>query len=597
MNVFQRIIFFLTPSERRSGGWLLLMVLIMALLDMLGVASIMPLIAVLSNPGLVETNFILKSMFQASGIFGVETSQQFLFALGIFFFFLLVTSLAFKAFTTYLLFSFAQMRQFSISKRLVESYLHQTYSWFLNRNSAELGKTILSEVGLVVANGLKPMMTLITQSIVIIALLILLIMVDPKLSMIVSFTFGIAYGFIYKLSRGYLNKIGKERFKNNQLRFAAVSESFGAIKEIKVSGLEETYIKRFDDPAKTYAKHEISSQIIRQLPRFALEAVAFGGMLLVILYYMSQSGTFTTALPILAVYALAGYRLMPALQQIYASITQLRYASPAIEALYIDLKNLKPINLKQDQNILKFNKSITLNHIHFQYPQASRTALKDINLSITARTTVGLVGVTGSGKTTIVDVILGLLEPQKGKLEVDGKVINRDNCSAWQRSIGYVPQYIYLADDTIAANIAFGINSQQIDQEAVQRAAKIANLHEFVINELPKQYQTTVGERGIRLSGGQRQRIGIARALYHNPKLLILDEATSALDNLTEQAVMEAVHNLGKNITIILIAHRLSTIKKCDMIFLIEKGELKEQGTFEKLIQVNEQFKKTAANL
>jgi ABC-type multidrug transport system fused ATPase/permease subunit len=208
-----------------------------------------------------------------------------------------------------------------------------------------------------------------------------------------------------------------------------------------------------------------------------------------------------------------------------------------------------------------------------------------------------LVGATGSGKTTLVDIILGLFEAQQGTLTVDGQVINKHNIRSWQSSIGYVPQQIFLADDTVAANIAFGIDYKDIDQEAVENAAKIANLHEFVINELPLKYNTTIGERGVRLSGGQRQRIGIARALYHNPQVLILDEATSALDNLTEQAVMEAVHNLGKDITIILIAHRLSTVKKCDTIFLLEKGELKEQGSFEELAKVSDHFRITTSKI
>ena len=212
---------------------------------------------------------------------------------------------------------------------------------------------------------------------------------------------------------------------------------------------------------------------------------------------------------------------------------------------------------------MQLDKSINLNHIHYHYPNSSSTTLKNINLNIPARKTVGLVGATGSGKTTTVDIILSLLEAQQGTLEVDGKVINKDNRRAWQRSIGYVPQQIFLADDTVAANIAFGVDPKNIDMKAVEHASKIANLHEFVVNELNLKYQTTIGERGVRLSGGQRQRIGIiVRALYNKPQVLILDEATSALDNLTEQAVMEAVHNLRKNITIILIAHRLSTVKK-----------------------------------
>ena len=239
---------------------------------------------------------------------------------------------------------------------------------------------------------------------------------------------------------------------------------------------------------------------------------------------------------------------------------------------------------------------ISLKNIYYSYPNASRTALKNISLNISVKNTIGLVGATGSGKTTIVDIILGLLEAQKGTLEIDGIIINKHNSQSWQRSIGYVPQHIYLSDDTIASNIAFGQEPKDINEEEIQKASKIANLHDFVTHELPNQYQTIIGERGVRLSGGQRQRIGIARALYFNPQVLILDEATSALDNLTEKYVMDAVNNLSKHKTIIMIAHRLSTVKKCDKIFLFEKGELKNEGTFDELINTNENFKKSVIN-
>jgi len=583
MQTFKKILFLLTRKERKSAAILLIMILIMALLDMIGVASILPFMAVLTNPDIIETNIILNRIFVASNTLGVENNQQFLFALGVFVFVLLVASLVFKALVTYVQLSFIQMREHSIGKRFMEGYLSQPYSWFLSRHTADLGKTILSEVGLVVGRGMKPLIQLIAKGMIAIAIISLLIIIDPKLALISGLSLGIVYLLIYKFTFSHLNKIGKERLKNNQIRFTIVSEAFGAAKEIKVSGLEQVYSKRFSDSSKIYAKNMASAAAIGQLPRYMLEILAFGGIMLLILYLMLQKGSFNDALPIVSLYVFAGYRLMPALQQIYASFTTLSFIRPSLNALSEDLKNLKPTNSNQDQGVLQLNKSITLKNIHYNYPNTSRTSLKDINISIPAKTTAGIVGTTGSGKTTTVDIILGLLQAQKGILEVDGQIITIKNSRAWQRSIGYVPQHIYLSDDSVAANIAFGVDFKDINQETVEKVSKIANLHEFVINELPNQYQSTVGERGVRLSGGQLQRIGLARALYHNPQLLILDEATSALDNKTEKAVMDAINNIKKDITVIIIAHRLNTVKNCDVIFKLEKGKLVGQGTFNEI--------------
>jgi len=434
-------------------------------------------------------------------------------------------------------------------------------------------------------------MNLVAQSTVALALLILLITVDPMLALNVGVVLGLAYAGIFAFMSGWLKRLGQARIDANKERFTAVSEAFGAAKEVKVGGLEQAYIQRFAKPAEIYAKGRATVDVITQLPRFALEAIAFGGMLLVILYLMAKSGSFASALPIIALYAFAGYRLMPALQQIYGALTRLRFAGPALDALHQDLVSLQAADAQPGRlSPLPLTQAIRLNHVSYRYPNAPQSVLKDIDLTIPAHSTVGFVGATGSGKTTTVDVILGLLKPQEGALNIDGQPITAANRRQWQRAIGYVPQHIYLADDSVAANIAFGVNAKDIDQEALERAAKIANLHEFVVNDLPQGYTTTVGERGVRLSGGQRQRIGIARALYHNPQVLILDEATSALDNLTEQAVMEAVNNLGHNITIILIAHRLSTVRQCDQIYLLERGEVKASGTYDELRASDQQF-------
>mgnify|MGYP000453958598 CR=1 FL=1 len=592
----KKLLYLLTPSERKRASLLLIMIILMALLDMIGVASILPFIAVLTNPSLIDTNIILNNLFKSLIFFGVENKQQFLFALGIIVFIILLTSLTFKAFTTYIQIRFVRMREFSIGKKLIENYLRQPYAWFLNRNSADIGKSILSEISTIIGGGIQPMMSLVTQSIVAITFLTLLILVNPKLSLIVFVLFGGSYLIIFKFTQNFIGRIGKERLKANQMRFTSVSEAFGAAKEVKVSGLESYYINLFSKSAKIYAQHLASSTILGQIPRFILEAIAFGGMLLAILYLMAQQGSFTSALPFISLFAFAGYRLIPAFQNIYASITQLRFVGPALDSIYDDLKSLEPINLNLENSKLLFEKEISLKNVFYQYPNSSKEVLKNININIPSKTIVGIIGSTGSGKTTLVDIILGLLDVKKGSLEVDKHLITKKNYRIWQNLIGYVPQDIYLSDDTIASNIAFGIDPHLISLEKVERAAKIAKLHEFVINELPKKYKTIVGERGVRLSGGQRQRIGIARALYNKPKLLILDEGTSALDNETEKVVMDAVYNLNKEITVILIAHRLNTVKKCDRIFLLEEGQLKNEGTFEELIKVNDRLRISVNN-
>jgi ABC-type multidrug transport system fused ATPase/permease subunit len=299
---------------------------------------------------------------------------------------------------------------------------------------------------------------------------------------------------------------------------------------------------------------------------------------------MNQTGNFNSALPIISLYAFAGYRLLPALQQIYVSFTQLIFVGPSLSKLFNDMTNKNILVENQDEGFLFPKNQIVLKNICYDYPDSKRTTIKNINIEILAKSIVGFVGPTGSGKTTLVDIILGLLDPKKGSLEIDGKIITKQNIRSWQRSIGYVPQNIYLSDDTIAANIAFGVQRNEIDLDLIEKSSKIANLHNFIINELPKKYDTIIGERGVRLSGGQRQRIGIARALYNNPKVLILDEATSSLDNQTEELVIKQVLNSNQDMTIIMIAHRLNTVKECDIIFKFDKGEITDQGSYQKVI-------------
>ena len=424
-----------------------------------------------------------------------------------------------------------------------------------------------------------------------------MVVVDPMLALTVLVVLAAAYGAIYALVRKRLRVIGEVRRLANRARFRAVQEGFGGIKDVKVLGLERGVLGRFRTPCLTFARSNVRHGVLAEIPATAVQALLFGGLLLVLLYLLQTHGDFQTAAPVAALYAFAAYRLMPALRGIYRSLSEIRYSEAALDSLYADFETVGALSDASGSKALAagpripLREALALDYVSYQYPNADRTALDGVTLEIQACTTVGLVGSTGSGKTTAVDMILGLLRPSSGALVVDGQAITDDKVRAWQRSLGYVPQHIFLADASVAANIAFGVPDNQIDLEAVERAARIANLHDFVCQELPEQYQTPVGERGIRLSGGQRQRIGIARAMYNDPDVLILDEATSALDNLTEQAVMEAVQKLGKRKTIILIAHRLSTVKHCDRIYMLERGKIIGSGSYEQLVAENSRFR------
>ena len=594
MSTFKKFLFLLSYKERKRARLLFFIILVMALLDMIGVVSILPFMAALTNPGLIETNSTLNKIFEVSSIFGVENNQEFLFTLGLSVFILLVVSLMFKAYATYIQIKFVQMSEFRMGKMVVERYLRQPYSWFLNRNSADLSKKILSEVNTVVNTTILNTVNLIAQSAVATSLLILLILTDAFLAICIGLVLIISYVIIYFLIKRILSKIGVDRIKSNEDRYLTISEAFGAFKEIKLGGLEQIYINRFQKPAKIYANTQSIALALGHIPRFFIEAIAFGGMIALVLFMIYNGKEFANIIPIISLYAFAGYRLIPALQNIYFSLAQIRFSKPALDILHQDLKIL---NFKKNdftERSLVCSKSIKLENVSYNYPDSKYSAIKNITLSIPAFSKVGFVGPTGSGKTTIIDIILGLLEPDNGFLKIDEEIIDSQNKGIWQKNIGYVPQNIFLSDASIEENIAFGIDLKEIKHKSVEEAAKIANLHNFIINQLPKGYKTVIGEKGIRLSGGQRQRIGIARALYNNPNILVLDEATSALDNLTEEAVMEAMNNLKNKVTIILIAHRLGTIKNCDNIFLLNQGSLVDQGNYSDLLSKNKNFKKMA---
>ena len=590
--IYKKLFDLLDRRERRRFYQLLVLIMLMGLLDMAGVASILPFLAVVSDPAMITGNPTLAMLYGWSGL---TTPDAFLILFGLLVFGFVIFSLGFKTLTLYAIARFSQMRNHSISTRLLASYLSQPYVWFLNRHSADLGKSVLAEAQSLVGGVLIPAMRLLAQTVSLSFLVILLILVNPAVALTATLGLGGAYVGIFLTVRRYLVRIGKTRLAANKARFQIAQEVMGGIKEVKLMGLEAAYLTRFRQPSRAMAASTASAQIVGELPRHLLEGIAFGGMIaLVITLLLKEGGNLADILPVLGVFAFAALRMFPAVQQIYHALTLMRSSGMVLDAIHRDMMAMQGTPAAPAAPALHLRRQLDLDGVHYAYPQAESAALKGLSLSITANTTVGIVGGTGAGKTTAVDVMLGLLVPQAGELRVDGVAITPANLRSWQNSVGYVAQQIFLIDESVAANIAFGIAPEAIDMAAVERAARVANLHDFVMRELPQGYLTAVGERGVRLSGGQRQRIGIARALYHDPDVLLLDEATSALDNLTERAVMEAVHNLGHDKTIIMIAHRLTTVRDCDMIFLLENGQLAAQGSYDDLVRDSEIFRRMA---
>ena len=597
LNLYRRILSLLLPRERRHFWLLGLLIIGMAFVELLGVASIMPFLAVLADPAIIETNTYLAWAYE---LFGFSDHNSFLILLGGITTAVIVVSQLFKALTTYALLRFTRACEVSLSARLLSGYLRQPYVWFLGRNSADLGKTILSEVEAFATNVFGASLRVLAYGMLVAAIVGFLLFINPLIAVTGALFIGGSYALIFLKLRVMLLDMGAERMRMNTERFRAAQEAIGGIKDVKLLGLEDAYLERYRRVARHFARTKAMAMIAAELPRYLLEAIVFGAMMLLLLLLLTTSdGSIGTILPVVGVFAFAGMRLFPVMNTLYRAISGLRFQGPILDALHEDFRTIVTPNAAACANAeapapLSLRRELQLVDIVYRYPGAERGALEGLNLTITAGTTVGLVGTTGAGKTTVVDVILGLLEPQDGELRVDDVVIGARNRRAWQRGLGYVPQQIFLTDDGVAANIALGVAPNRIDMAAVERAARIANLHDFVQQELPQGYATMVGERGVRLSGGQRQRIGIARALYHDPSVLILDEATSALDNLTERAVMDAVNNLGRAKTIVMIAHRLSTVRNCDTIFLLEKGRCIAAGTYASLIDDNETFRNLA---
>lgn len=573
ITIYKKIWFVLTTHEKKRALLLFFLMITMAIFEVLGVGSVMPFLSVLGNQDSIQTN---EYLFKVYSFFSFSSNKSFLIFLGVSALVILLLSAVIRTLTYHALFRFSNMRRHSIGQKLLKKYLQQPYKFFLNRNSSDVTKTILSETDILIEQVIVPAVRLVTYSVVTIFLVLFLFIIDPLLALILASIFGCFYIFMYLTVRQYLGKIGKDRVKANGNRFKVVLETIGGIKDLKVLGREKVYLDSFKKPSFDFSYYSAISKTLSQAPQFLMEAIAFGSLLVMAIYGLTSDdfdlGKF---LPVLGLYALGVLKLKPAIFEIYKNLSAIKFGGSALDNVIKDLKELttENVNIQNDNKRLLLKESLCLENVNFSYDNSTKLALENININIKVNTTVGIIGTTGAGKSTLVDIILGLLTPNDGRIMIDDNILSLENIRQWQNSIGYVPQNIFLIDDTIASNIAFGVPKEQIDMKQVEQVAKMAKVYDF-ISSLEKGFETEIGERGVRLSGGQRQRLGIARALYHNPELLVLDEATSALDNETEAEVMKAIDGMSGNKTIIMIAHRLSTVERCDMLIKIQNGKI-----------------------
>ncbi len=586
---------------------ILFLIILMALAQTIGVVSVLPFMDLLLNPEMVHENELLS---RAYNMLGFEDTLTFLYFAGIAMFFIILISNGISILATWAKHKFIWRKSHHLSMRLLRRYTYSDYSFFLQRNSSDLSKNILQEVKQLTKYVLQYGANFITYSLVALLIVISMLVVNPLISFFALLLMGGVYGGIYLFIRRRLKQKGDERLEANRYRYKYVNEIFNGIKDVKINDREEYFIDKFREESRLLTDNRAYKSVVGKLPRYFLEVLIFGGILLLSLFFMQQQGAIDGVIPLLSFYAFAAYRLRPALNKIFKSATKIRFNKAVLDMLHEEFSRKdeeivqaadradmnketadKTDDDRQDVPDITFADSLQLENITFYYPEENKPALRNINMEIAKGESIGIVGRTGAGKTTLVDIILGLLKPQLGEVKVDGQPLSAANVKQWQQKIGYVPQEIFISDDTIKRNIAFGVEEDKIDIERVKSAAAIASIDTYIENELDKGYETILGERGINFSGGQRQRIGLARALYFDPEVLVLDEATNSLDNNTQQMIIESLSKITRVKTLITIAHRLKTVEKCDRLYLLEEGELADEGRYEELMESSDSFR------
>lgn len=567
----------LEPADRRAVLRLVPFLVFAAIVEMVGLAAVVPFITFLADPA---SAFDLPIVGALLADRGPEDTLAMLRWSAVALATLLLLSNALVIVTNWWLYRFAWSLNHRLSSRLLRHYLSQPYTFTLTQNTAALANKVLVDVRRLVEQGYQSWLVVLSRSIVITALIGFLVLLDPLLALVVFGGLGGAYAAVFAMSRRRLGHLGQQSVLLGGTRLKAINEALGGFKDLKITGLEASAFRKYDRPSQLHARVEAAQDAISMLPRYALEALAVGGMVIIAAAMAGRAGTFTSTLPLIGVYAFAGLRLMPQMQHMFAALAHARYARASLEVVQADLQRAASGegDLAAVPAPMAFTNSISMRDIRFTFPGSTDPVIDGVTLDIPRCTSVALIGRTGSGKTTLADLLLGLLAPDTGSIEVDGVPVTDERRRSFRRLFGHVPQNVFLLDDTVSRNVAFGLDDDAIDPEAVRRACALAQIADFVERELPEGYETVVGERGVRLSGGQRQRLGIARALYHKPQVLVLDEATSALDVHTERQFFVALEALARDHTVITIAHRLDTIAKADAVVVLDRGRIVDQG-------------------
>lgn len=585
--MLKKINYVLNREQKRQLVMLLFIIIIGAGVELLGVSAILPIVNIALDPSTIDTTWYLVMI---RDIFGFQDANQLLLFMAVVLIVIYILKNLYVTFMYSMQYKFIFENQRKLAVKLMNCYMHQKYLFHVSKNVAELQRNVTNDVNgffTVVLNTLQ----FLAEISVCAALVVYLMTQDVMTTVMIAVLVVVFVGFFARFFKKVLGKKGEENREVNVQVTKWILQSFSGIKEIKVINGEQFFVDNYDKNYRRFATLQRQQSMLTFMPRPLMETVCIGGLLLTVIIKLQMSGTdIKSFIPTLTVFAMAAFRMLPAFNRLSGYLGSMMFNRPSIHAVYKDLVEIEQLMKEMEQKEVKeveitLNDAIRMENVSFQYPESEKWILENADLTIDKNTSVAFIGSSGAGKTTAADLILGLLEPQSGKITVDGMDI-RNHMQSWHSCIGYIPQTIYLMDDTIRANIAFGIPEEQIDEQAIQKALKEAQLDEFVVS-LKEGLDTVIGDRGVKLSGGQRQRIGIARALYRNPKVLILDEATSALDNETEKEVMEAIDGLHGTRTLIVIAHRLSTIKKCDKIYEVGNGKITEREKAE-VISIHE---------